>query len=116
MTLAEAIAHQEGFFVAGSKPNRQNNPGDLRHAPGESHEGMDPNAVGEFANAEEGWAALNRQLNLYASRGLTIEQMIQEYAPPSENNSQAYLQAVCNLVSCHPTDLVSQVLGSASLS
>jgi hypothetical protein len=107
--LAEAIARKEGFYVAGSLPQRQNNPGDLRHAPGENHPG-NPDAVGAFPTAEAGWAALERQLGLYAARGLTVADMVYEYAPESENDSAAYLNYVCEYVGCQPNDLVSQVL------
>lgn len=107
--LALAIAHQEGYFIPGSLPNRNNNPGDLRHAPGENHPG-NPDAVGAFPTARLGWEALQRQLGLYAERGLTVADMVYEYAPESENDSAAYLNYVCQYVGCQPTDLVSQVL------
>ena len=107
--LAEAIAHEEGFYVPGSLPQRSNNPGDLRHSPHSFHSG-DPNSIGAIDSVADGWADLERQLGLYAARGLTVEQCINEYAPPSENDSQAYLAYVCRYVGCQPTDLVSQVL------
>lgn len=107
--LALAIAHQEGYFIPGSLPNRNCNPGDLRHAPGETHPG-NPDAVGCFPDAVTGWQALERQLGLYGSRGLTIAQMVNEYAPSTENDSAGYLAFVCQYVGCQPTDLVSQVL------
>lgn len=107
--LAEAIAHQEGYFIPGSLPNRNLNPGDLRHAPGETHPG-NPDAVGAFPTIEAGWAALERQLGLYAERGMTVEQMVAEYAPPTENNTQAYLDYVCQYVGCAPSDPVSDAL------
>lgn len=107
--LAEAIAHQEGFYVAGSLPQRQNNPGDLRHAPGETHPG-NPDAVGCFPDVATGWAALDRQLNLYGERNMTVQQMVEEYAPPSENNTQAYLDYVCQYVGCDPSTPVSAAL------
>lgn len=107
--LAEAIAREEGFFVEGSMPQRQCNPGDLRHAPGETHPG-NPDAVGCFPDAATGWAALERQLGLYASRGMTVQQAIYEFAPPSENDSAAYLAYVCQYVPCMPSDFVSDVL------
>lgn len=107
--LAEAIAHEEGFFIPGSLPNRDHNPGDLRHSPHSFHP-VDPNAIGVIDNDQDGWADLERQLGLYAARGLTVEQCINEYAPPSENDSAGYLAYVCRYVGCQPTDLVSQVL------
>jgi hypothetical protein len=91
--LARLIAKEEGFGVPGAIPTTHNNPGDLEHAPGETHDGKCP--IGSFASVAAGWAMLERQLQLEADRGLTIEQLIYCYAPPSQNNSAAYLQHVC---------------------
>lgn len=108
--LALAIAHQEGYFIPGSLPNRNNNPGDLRHGVAEVHPDNQPDAVGSFSDPIKGWQALERQLTLDADRGMTIQQLIYTYAPTSENDSAAYLSFVCQYVGCQPTDLVSQVL------
>lgn len=109
--LAEVMSKEEGFGRPGALPTRNHNPGDLRHAPGEIHPEGQPNAVGSFVNDEIGWSMLERQLRLYASRGLTIEEMIEEdYAPSNENDSVRYLNYVCSNVPCKATDLVSTVL------
>lgn len=107
--LAEAIAHEEGFYVDGSLPERSNNPGDLEHAPGEAHTTSSP--IGSFRDPADGWAALEAQLAKFAERGLTIAQMIDIYAPASENDTAAYLAYVCQYVGCNPQTLVSDVLG-----
>ncbi len=71
---------------------RNNNPGNLRAA---------PNAVGNdgsfpiFSSANDGLAAMSRQLQLYGGRGNnTPYGIIHTYAPNSENNTQAYINAV----------------------
>ncbi|CAH0197252.1 hypothetical protein SRABI106_01448 [Rahnella aquatilis] len=71
---------------------RNNNPGNLRSA---------PNAVGNdgsfpiFSNPNDGLAAMSRQLQLYGSRGNdTPYGIIHTYAPSTENDSQAYINAV----------------------
>lgn len=71
---------------------RNNNPGNLRSA---------PNAVGNdgsfpiFNSPNDGLAAMSRQLQLYGSRGNdTPYGIIHTYAPSSENDSQAYINAV----------------------
>ncbi|WP_129991830.1 hypothetical protein [Rahnella sp. CFA14(1/10)] len=71
---------------------RNNNPGNLRSA---------PNAVASdggfpiFSNPNDGLAAMSRQLQLYGSRGNdTPYGIIRTYAPSSENDSQAYINAV----------------------
>jgi hypothetical protein len=107
--LAQAIAREEGYGKPGAIPTLDNNPGDLEHAPGEMHTTSSP--IGSFDTVADGWNALERQLSLYAGRGLTVGDMItQFYAPPSENDSARYVQNVCNFAHCSPDDLVSTVL------
>lgn len=109
--LALAIAREEGFGNPGNLPTRNNNPGDLRHAPDEVHAPGDPDGIGSFPNAADGWAKLERQLTLYSQRGLTVQQMIEDcYAPPTENDSAKYLANVCAWVGCSPQTLVSVAL------
>ena len=109
--LALAIATQEGFFTGGSLPQRNNNPGDLRHGPGEVHPDNQPNVVGAFDTPEDGWAALERQLSLDGERGMTVQDLIYSYAPPSDDNdTEAYINFVCQYVPCRRTDLVTDLL------
>lgn len=91
--LALLIARREGFFELGSIPQRRNNPGDLRHSPHSEHpEGA--NDIGTIDTVEHGWEDEERQLQLYADRGMTLKQAIYEWAPPSENDSEGYLRFV----------------------
>jgi hypothetical protein len=108
--LAQLIAQEEGFNVPGSVPNRDNNPGDLRHSPHSFHTAGDPDGIGIISTVADGWEDLERQLQLYASRNLTLEQMVYEFAPPSENNSAEYLAFVCSGLKCDPQMLVSDAL------
>jgi hypothetical protein len=86
--LAQLIAREEGFGIPGAIPTVTNNPGDLEHAPGiQSWDG----ATGVEPSDDQGWADLERQLQLYASRGMTLRQMVDIYAPPSENDTANYL-------------------------
>jgi hypothetical protein len=64
--IAEGIATAEGYFVAGSRPNRNNNPGDLTLDLGFPSIGKDGMFV-IFATAEDGWNALRRQVSLMLS-------------------------------------------------
>ena len=107
--LASLIAQEEGYGIPGALPTRDNNPGDLRHSPHSFHTG-DPNAIGQIDNPQDGWADLQRQLQLFADRGLTLEQAIYEFAPPTENNSARYLQYVCDGLGCTPDMTVAQAL------
>jgi hypothetical protein len=81
---------------------RTNNPLNLSFA-------NQPNAIGTdgrfavFQTPEEGVAASVRQLQLYGQRGLnTIDQIVSRWAPPSENNTAAYIQAVAQRVGVSP--------------
>jgi len=107
--LASLIAQEEGFDKPGSVPARNHNPGDLRHSPHSEHPG-DPNGIGVIDNDADGWADLEHQLQLYADRGLTIRDMVYKYAPPEENNSQQYLNFVCNGLGCAPDTPVAEAL------
>jgi hypothetical protein len=92
--LAQLIAKEEGFFKAGALPARNHNPGDLRHSPHSSHAGEGVDAIGEIDSDADGWADLERQLQLDAGRGLTLAGAIYSWAPPSENDSARYLSDV----------------------
>lgn len=92
--LAQLIAREEGFFKSGALPQRRNNPGDLRHSPHSSHLGVDSDAIGIIDTPEHGWADLERQLQLYAGRGMNLRQAIYSWAPPIENDSEKYLTDV----------------------
>jgi hypothetical protein len=94
--LAKLIATEEGFFRSGTLPSRRNNPGDLRHSRHASHVGIGSNDIGEIDSVVDGWADLERQLELDASRGMTLEQAIYSWAPPNENNTAGYLDFIIN--------------------
>lgn len=107
--LARLIAQEEGFNVAGSLPQRDHNPGDLRHSPHSVHAG-DPNAIGQIDTVEDGWADLERQLELYARRGLTLAELVSQYAPPNENDTDRYLAFLCDGLGMSATDTVTKAL------
>lgn len=108
--LARLIAQEEGFGIPGAVPTRDNNPGDLRHSPHASHEGEGQNDIGKIDTIADGWADLERQLQLFAQRGLTLQQAIYEFAPPKENNSQRYLEFVCDGLGLSADTPVAQAL------
>ena len=108
--LASLIAQEEGYGVPGAIPTTHNNPGDLRHSPHSSHTAADPDAIGQIDTSADGWADLERQLEIYAGRGMTLAAAIYEFAPPSENNSAAYLAFVCKGLGCSPDITVKEAL------
>src|SRR4029077_16794003 len=60
-----AIAQFEGFNTAGSRPARNNNPGDLKYAGQPGATGQDAQGFAIFPDAESGFQALYNQLNKY---------------------------------------------------
>ena len=93
--LAFLIAKEEGFFKSGTLPQRDHNPGDLRHSPHSLHDPAAPDAIGDIDDDADGWADLERQLRIDAGRGLDLEQGIYSWAPPDDDNDTArYLDDV----------------------
>ena len=61
--IADAIAFAEGFYAAGSRPHRNNNPGDLERDLISKGSGWDgPYVI--YASPQDGWDALKRQVRL----------------------------------------------------
>jgi hypothetical protein len=108
--LGEVIAKEEGYGIPGTLPTRDNNPGDLRHSPHSFHTAAAPNAIGQIDTPQDGWDDLELQLKEYAARGMTIQEVVYEYAPPNENNTPGYLEYVCTNVPCNPDDSVAEIL------
>jgi hypothetical protein len=108
--LARLIAQEEGYGIPDSIPTLDDNPGDLRHSPHSFHALDAPDAIGKIDTAADGWADLERQLQLYAQRGLNLQQAIYEFAPESENNSAAYLDFICQGLGVPSTTSVAQAL------
>lgn len=75
---------------------RNNNPGNLR-PPGAS------TGFQQFATPEEGIAALDKNLQSYGNKGVnTITGIISKWAPPSENNTKAYIDRVSKQLGINP--------------
>lgn len=118
MTLKQAFARVEGWYIQGDAPNRpqrNNNPGDIEYG----HFAQSFGAVMEtairprfakFPTPEKGWAALDALLRGPLYWSLTIEAAVNRYAPPNENNTVNYVSAVCKWSGCTPDQLVSEVV------
>jgi hypothetical protein len=113
--LACAIATEEGWFVAGTTPAIRNNPGDLRFA-GQIGAMRPAAALGEaqpiasFPSKALGTAALYRQIWLQVAEGQTVRQIVAQWAPATENNTSAYLQAVLSWTGLPPDIPVLELL------
>jgi hypothetical protein len=108
--LAGLIARMEGYYVPGTIAQTNHNPGNLRYA-GQTGAIGQNKGYAVFASDDAGWAALNRQLELNASRGDTLEQFINRYAPPSENDTTNYLQYLVKGLGVGASTLLSQLSG-----
>lgn len=108
--LASLVAQEEGYGIPGAIPTTHNNPGDLRHSPHSDHSADAPNAIGQIDTPQNGWSDLERQLEIYAAHSMTLRAAIYAFAPPTENNSEKYLQFVCDGLGCSPDIPVSEAL------
>ena len=124
MTLLKAIATEEGFYVDGSRAQRNHNPGNLDYGPFAAAYGATrveeiPPGIEEaprfayFPDDDTGFAALRALLECPEYAGLTVEAALRKYAPASENDTQLYVQHVCEWTGCRPTDLITDVLEGA---
>jgi hypothetical protein len=108
MRVSEGIAEMEGHYKAGSRSQRQNNPGNLRRW------GKVPVLDGfcNFPTPTEGWAALRRQVEKNVGRGLTLYEFFggkpgiyPGYAPDTDgNHSRHYAEFVAKRVGA-PADV-----------
>lgn len=76
---------------------RNNNPGNINYVgqTGATRESGPNGRFAVFQTAEQGLSALANQLRLYARRGInTVRDIIAKWAPPGENNTQAYIARV----------------------
>jgi hypothetical protein len=116
-SISQAIATMEGWFKPGTIAQRNNNPGNLRmwgNLPV-----VDGYAV--FPTPDAGWAALNRQVDLNISRGLSLQEFFSGkagvyggYAPAADaNDPRGYAQYVAGQIGVDPTIPLNRV-GSGS--
>lgn len=127
ITLCEAIAEREGFYVPGSRANRNHNPGNinwgsfaLRHgATGIEKVPADPKTgklieIPRFAFFPSDQIGFNTMSALLQAHylGLTLKAAIYKWAPPLDNNdSEAYVAFVSEKTGILPaTILTTQML------
>ena len=94
---------------------RNNNPGNLRYSenltkPGYVLEGATKGDGGfaKFNTIEEGVEAMKKQLRLdLVKRGMTLEEFLNKYAPPTENKTNVYINNIAKALNIDPEDKVS---------
>jgi hypothetical protein len=97
-----------------SRGIRNNNPGNIRLREGVHWEGQvdastqtDVSFV-QFIAPEYGIRAMAKIFRHYEAMGInTVQACISRWAPPSENNTEAYVNAVAAACHVEPTDVVS---------
>lgn len=107
--LANQIATIEGYKKTGTLADRNNNPGNLRFV-GQSGAVKGDRGFAKFKTKEEGFQALIKQIRLDAGRSLTLKQFIYKYAPPQENNTDAYLRSVSRTLGVSPNTKLKDVI------
>jgi hypothetical protein len=105
--LAQAIAQNEGYNVAGSLPNTLNNPGDL-----ESN-----GTLNSYSTPASGWAALESKLNNIASGNSTtypasetLGQFASTYTGGNPTAASNIASSLGNGVT--PSSIMSDILGA----
>lgn len=109
-----AIAKQEGFFLKGSIPNRNHNPGDLKtinahYYPGQI--GRDKFGHAIFKNDYWGWAALEDQVRKMCvnegryTNDMTIQQIGRKYAA----DWKRWSKNVARNLNCTPSTTIAEL-------
>jgi hypothetical protein len=113
--IAQTIQKVEGYYP-GSLAYTNNNPGNLIFV---GQPGATPGAGGfaAFPSYDDGYQALLNQIQNYANRGLTIDQMMNLYAPAGQgsNNPTAYASTIASALGVSTDTTVADALaGSGS--
>lgn len=124
LTLLEAIARQEGFYVTGSLAQTDHNPGNVIYgtfaaAHGAINQNIALSLYATFPDDATGWAALRALISGPAYKGLTVEIAINRYCPPpvtdqpltDGNNPDVYVKNVCSWCQCEPSTIIDGLLG-----
>ncbi len=126
-TLAEAFARQEGFYAEGSRSARNHNPGDIRwgsfarqHGATHGDTGDDRTGMAVFPTDEAGFRAYRELLSVNARLhngtlvfgylGATLREVVSRFAPPIENDTEAYLCNVCAWTGLTPSHILTAAM------
>jgi hypothetical protein len=121
--LSDAIARMEGYTSGScSMCVSNNNPGALRAGQGQI--GTDANGFAIFPDWATGYAALNHQVDLNISRGLTLQEFFAGkqgvyagYAPSADNNNPTnYASTVAGWLGISPDAVLSSIGDTADSS
>lgn len=106
IAVVVALVLYGGYRMGIPRGIRNKNPGNIRyHAANDwlGQVGKDDAGYAIFSDAKYGIRAMGKTLDSYQRRGvLTVEDIINTWAPPSENNTGAYLSHVLQLTGWPP--------------
>jgi hypothetical protein len=85
-----------------------NNPGNLRFV-GQAGARQGTGGFAQFDSPEAGFEALKGQVRYDMNNGLNLEQFINKYAPPVENDTNSYLQTLVMATGASPNTPLSQI-------
>jgi hypothetical protein len=92
----------------GSIADRLNNPGNLRYA-GQKGATEGDYGFAKFKTLEDGWKALLRQVRIDQNRDFTIEQFVNKYAPPAENDTNKYIETLTSNLKINKLTNISDI-------
>jgi hypothetical protein len=119
MTLAEAIARQEGFGKPKTIATLNHNPGNIIAGAFSAGTGATGKVHGYAVYPTDafGWAALTELLTGPGYRGLNVEQAINKFCPPPDgsaltagNEPDVYVQNVCAWLGVSPSTPIAGLL------
>lgn len=119
--LCYLMSRMEGYGIPGAIPTVRNNPLDLRHSPHSFHYEAFPNDIGWIDTIEHGWQDAERQLQLWAAMGLSLEGMVKmalgiplnadiSTTNPDHNNGVIYLSYLTKGMHMSTSTPVSEAL------
>lgn len=113
MNFLQAVAREEGFYAVGSRPQRNLNPGDIEWGKfAQAHGAISSDGrFAKFPTADAGFSAMKALFQAPSYKGLTVEAALNRWAPPVENQTNAYIKNVCEWAGCQPTDVIDNLLG-----
>ena len=91
--LSLVIANEEGWNNKDSLVYSLNNPGALTFVK-QRNAKLGSRNFAHFSSADAGWKALRKDLESKLKRNMSLRAIIYRWAPPSENNTEAYLHKV----------------------
>jgi hypothetical protein len=112
MSFLQAIAREEGFYAPGTRPQRNNNPGDIEWGKFTKAHGAtsgDPRFA-IFPTADAGFVAMRSLFQSTGYKGLTVAQALNRWAPPVENQTNAYIANVCKWTGCTADMVIDEIL------